>query len=1173
MKNTVNSIKKKIFWVGCIFFSSSLSAMADDVQEALNLDYFRTPEASAFKKYGEESVNEYTGTADISVPLYTIKCKDIEIPIVLRYDASGIKVEQEASWVGLGWNLTVGGCINYVCAGGHDMYNAPHIPNETWTEYLSSLFSISTYGDHEYKTQVRYYSYNSNEHSNWMNKLPFNPLDFVISYTDNIGGGWGMKQYVDWGYGERDFYSVNVMGKSFMFFIDPFTLKVFNIGKAGDDFVVVPEYHSVPQSGIGYQPDIDEWTITDSDGYVYHFDVGDKFQSDSQTGTGYTSCWYLTKIKSPTGEEVEFKYNSLSRPSRMTRFESYRLPVPHGGGLDCCSNVSQPSYNCFTQSVNSGTNVTSHYLREIKASNQTVTFTTSNSNESSGRKLDAITVLSNNNTTVKNIVFSYDRFGYSNVGGNYAPAPVETSSEYRLKLNNVREIAATDTLTTSFSYNPTELPSKRSCAQDFWGYYNGRDNYVQGRGHTLVPTPQKFMSSHYTLALENYSVNGADRYSRGSYMQAAMLNRVDYPTGGYTTYEYEPNSIPTRDFTLTEQYRENQYDLSVLARFTCYPNQYNELVADQSEQQKNFTLTQETSCDLYLQCNGDSLLHGQNMQIKIYRQDNQTYNLVDSVPVTFLPYSPEPSHIQSLTLQAGNYFLLVIPVNNNYNLPFSVRCYLNGWYDGTVSQTDYYTLECGGLRIKKISNFDHDGVKINYTTYDYSHNGVTSGMLLDKIETIDYAACYNMAPVGGSPGTHTVGVYTLGTGHSRLPAFFSSCNPGIVGYSKVTKSKYDAADHLEKRVVTTYRNDEPQHMYNIDYYISFDNGQILSQEIRDASDAIVAKTVNTYVNNMVDRYATNIVTKYKCLNHGPSAPAAPMTLYIYDAPNTTPTTTIETYEPNSEGVVDVLRYPYILSRCELSKTKTTEYSPDGSAIIKIKDYLYNAINHQVSQIDDSTGLPNQVMRTKITYTVDGTDNISTGMRNAHRLNDVVESKSYLVENSQEKLTSTKHTAYVGTTINDTLYYLPSSLSTSIGNATPEIRATYSYDEYRNVRSIVVDSIETVYVWSYKGQYPIAKIEGLTYAQVQAAIGVSTISNLLHAAAPTTGQLTSIRNAVKAIGGLVTTYTFKPLVGIESQTLPNGYTVYYEYDAFGRLKRVLDHDGNVVSTNSYNYRHP
>ena len=489
-----------------------------------------------------------------------------------------------------------------------------------------------------------------------------------------------------------------------------------------------------------------------------------------------------------------------------------------------------------------------------------------------------------------------------------------------------------------------------------------------------------------------------------------------------------------------------------------------------------------------------------------------------------------------------------------------------------MTQTSY-TLACGGLRIKKISNFDHDGEGISYTTYDYNSNGLTSGKLLDKIETIDYALCYNMDPVGGAPGTHTVGVYTLGTGHSRMPAFFTSCNPGIVGYSKVTKSKYDAAGHLEKRVVTSYRNNEPQNMYNINYYLSFDNGQILSQEIRDASDAIVAKTVNTYENSMVDHYATNMVVNYKCLNHGPGAPAAPLTLVVYDYPSTTPTITTNMYDPGPEGVVDVRRYPYILSRVELSKTISTEYCPNGSTIIKTKDYLYNAVNHQVSQIDDSTGLPNQVLRTKITYTADGEDGVSLSMRNAHRLNDVVESKSILVENNQEKRISTKHTTYAANVINDTLYYLPRSLSTSIGSETPETRAFYSYDEKRNVRSIVVDSIETVYLWSYKGQYPVAKIEGLTYAEVVAAIGASTISNLLQAASPSSGQLTSIRNAVKAAGGHATTYTFKPLVGIESQTLPNGYTVYYEYDGFGRLTRVTDHDGNVVSTNSYNYRRP
>ena len=1166
----VRSIHKVTLLTGSLLLSSFLHVMADGIQESLNLDYFRTPEASAFKKYGEVSVNEYTGIADISVPLYTVKCKDIEIPIVLRYDASGIKVEQEASWVGLGWNLAVGGCINYVCAGGHDIYGAPDIPNNVWTEYLTSKFSFASYGNSEYKSQTRYYVYNSNDDFNWMASLPLRPQDFVFSYTDNIGGGYGMKEYVDWGYGERDFYSVNVMGKSFMFFIDPFTLNVYNIGKAGEDFLVEPEYLSDPQTGIGNQSDIYKWTITDSDGYVYCFEEGDKFQCDAQAAARYTSCWYLTKIQSPTGEEAVFKYVSHSRPSRTVRFESYRLPFPHGGGSGCCSNVSQSSYNSFMQNINSNTNVTSHYLREIKTGNQTVTFVTSNSNECSGRKLDAITVSSNDNTTVKNYVFSYDRFGYSDVGGNYSPAAADTDSEYRLKLVSISEVASQKTLTTSFSYNSSELPSKRSCAQDYWGYYNGQENNVPLRGHSLIPTPQRFMSSNYTQALDNYSIKGADRYSRGTYMQAAILNRVDYPTGGYTTYEYEPNSIRTGDFTLTEQYREKQYDISILSRFSCYPDQYNNLVADQSNQIKDFTLTQEVSCDLLLQCNGSEQMLGQDIIILISRQNNETYTLVESDTVAFIPYSSEPSLIRNFTLPAGSYRLLLIPISNNYNQPFSINCYLKGWYEETISQTAY-ELTCGGLRIKRISNFDHDGVRINFTEYDYDVNGISSGILLDKRETIDFAHCYNMDPVGSLPGTHSVEVYTIGTGHSRMPAFYSSCNPGVVGYSKVTKNRYDATGNLEKRVVTTYRNNEPQNMYSIDYYTSFDNGLVLSQEIRDASDAVIARTENTYENDVVDHYATNMVVKYKCLNHGPSAPAASMTLEVYDAPNITPTSTINMGAPGTDGIVDVWRYPYILSRVELSESTSTEYCQDGSTVVKTKEYLYNGVNHQVSQIDENTGVPNQTRRTRITYSADGTDCYSRWMKDAHRLNDVVETQTLLVENGQETCQNTQMTSYTSRYVNGSSLYLPCSSSTSVGDNAPETRATYLYDDSLNVCSISVDGIETVYIWSYDGQYPIARIEGLTYAEVETAVGSSTISNLLCKAVPTLSDYSSIRNAVKSIGGHITTYTYKPLVGITSETLPNDNTIYYEYDGFGRLARVIDHDGSVISTNSYNYK--
>ena len=82
----------------------------------------KSPEASAFQKYGETEINEYTGNPAISIPLYTLSYKGIELPLSLTYDGGGIQVSQEASWVGLGWSLNVGGCINYVCQGGNDQW-------------------------------------------------------------------------------------------------------------------------------------------------------------------------------------------------------------------------------------------------------------------------------------------------------------------------------------------------------------------------------------------------------------------------------------------------------------------------------------------------------------------------------------------------------------------------------------------------------------------------------------------------------------------------------------------------------------------------------------------------------------------------------------------------------------------------------------------------------------------------------------------------------------------------------------------------------------------------------------------------------------------------------------------------------------------------------------------
>lgn len=1132
------------------FLGISQVTFCDNIQETLNLNYFRTPEASAFMKYGEESVNEYTGTADISVPLYTIKCKDIEIPLVLRYDATGIKVEQEASWVGLGWNLMVGGCINYVCAGSHDQYTQSYISNQIWTEYLTTMNTFT--GGRQY------FHYSSDNINTWMESVP-HAFAFDPPHSENLSQD--MQNYLMWGYGERDFYSVNVLGKSFNFFIDPATLKPYIIGEAGEEFKIDPIYRIDPRTGIGNQTDVNEWKITDSNGYIYYFSNGDTTWEGDNQGMSYIFCWYLTGIQSPLGEKAELSYTQHQEWGRQRMTESF-------SHIHSNVSVEDKSFGSegHSKTLHSG-RVKNSYLKEIKTRNQTVTFSTTESRECSGRKLDVIRVNSYDGAEIKTINFSYSSFGHSNIGGSYAPVQNATA-DLRLKLENVKETASSETLTTSFSYNPLELPAKKSCAQDYWGYYNGKDNPATSdakgnNGHTMLPTPATFMSKNYDQELA--IIKGANRSSDGNFMQAAMLTKVVYPTGGYSTYEYEPHRFAVTDYRQSKEYQDflnRPYDIDIYKSFSYTPYNSEDSFLIYNEPY-DFTLKKELAFSLSVSCNGD-VMDGKKIQIIIAPLRAGITPI--SIPVTYKS-SNNPVIVLQDTLPAGNYQLL-IGAPGSVHQGYAIGCRLKGYYTSTSSfnhdPQKTYTQTGGGLRIRKISNYDNDNSLINYVTYDYTNGKGSTGVLLNEIETIEpFSYTYlRYEPNGSGPATaysrHNISGRRINTGQTRFPAFFESCNPGNVGYSQVTKCKYDAIGNLEKSIVTSYINHKPKTLTVMDYYECFDNGKMLCQETLEADGNTISKTENEYCFHDLNEddpekdkwYSTNMVARDGLV-------IDPRIAYLDN----------DAYNSRFQ----VWKYPYILSRVDLSKTTNTEYCPGGNTIVKTKDYLYNTTNHQVSRIDENTSLSNQILRTRITYSADGTDAYSRWMKDAHRLNDVVETKTALVENGQEHCISTQRTNYTSRYVNGASHYLPGSSSTSIGDNAPETRATYSYDDSLNVCAIALDGMETVYIWSYNGQYPIAKIEGLTYAEVKAAVGQSTISNLLCKAEPSDGDFNSIRNAVKNARGHITTYTYRPLVGITSETLPNGNTTYYEYDGFGRLTSVTDHNGSVISTNSYNYK--
>src|SRR6476620_10073918 len=100
-----------------------------------------SPNVQAFQKYGDIPVSPYTGVPNISIPLYTVKFRDISVPISISYHASGIKVAEEAGQIGLGWVLNAGGVISRTVIGADDFfannyfYANPNLPDPNLPEF------------------------------------------------------------------------------------------------------------------------------------------------------------------------------------------------------------------------------------------------------------------------------------------------------------------------------------------------------------------------------------------------------------------------------------------------------------------------------------------------------------------------------------------------------------------------------------------------------------------------------------------------------------------------------------------------------------------------------------------------------------------------------------------------------------------------------------------------------------------------------------------------------------------------------------------------------------------------------------------------------------------------------------------------------------------------------
>ena len=129
----------------------------------------QSPQTSSLFKYTEYPVSPATGIPEIQVPISTIECDGIQVPISISYHASGIKVDDIATPVGLGWTLKEGGAIGCSVLGIQDTHaesylkSEDEVRNKLWNDKgggfyheMSDLIS----GDGRIDTQSDKYVYN-----------------------------------------------------------------------------------------------------------------------------------------------------------------------------------------------------------------------------------------------------------------------------------------------------------------------------------------------------------------------------------------------------------------------------------------------------------------------------------------------------------------------------------------------------------------------------------------------------------------------------------------------------------------------------------------------------------------------------------------------------------------------------------------------------------------------------------------------------------------------------------------------------------------------------------------------------------------------------------------------------------------------------------------------------
>lgn len=495
MKHTTLLSVLLLFIGGELHSGNVLTPSSEAIEYSKNQIIRPSPLAANLGKYIDMPVGYSTGVPDITIPLYTIELNGYSLPITLSYHNSGIRVDQVASEVGLGWTLQLGGSLTRTIQGG------PSLDNNSLSESTS-----------------RYES------------LDYNRQKEVVAH--GLGNGMYVSMFEDGGL-DREFYQFSIPEASGYYFYMGHL--AYPIDKANRRL-------TIEGGGAG-----DGQTITSANNVIYEFGLPlkTKFLIGS---TSYGSpievneptSWKLTEVITPKNELISYSYTQYN----------FTFNVPDNGakteGGDRFWGGGSASVSFIPSNGSRETKYEEAIISRIDFPDGHIEFTLENNerldlpkaklNETKCRAIQSMSVYNKSNRLIKQW-----RFIYSYYDSPDMPSSSDPFLYKRLMLDKVEEILTNSVY--SFNYNHDySMPKRYNCAQDFGGYYNGISN-----SH-LFPKSQysQYITNDYDYDSEYVSfpslsiIGGADR-SCNDRAKTLSLTKIVYPTKGSTEFIMEPN--------------------------------------------------------------------------------------------------------------------------------------------------------------------------------------------------------------------------------------------------------------------------------------------------------------------------------------------------------------------------------------------------------------------------------------------------------------------------------------------------------------------------------------------------------------------------------------------------------------------------------------------------------